>query len=406
MMPISDMLHAPKHFGMKTYDGATPVVLTPTRGACSFIMEIPHGCAAIVTSYGKSLGVYKSGWYCLPPWYKVAYLVNTQHIPYHFQVKECPTRDNVQIKIDVDVMLHIKDPVSFVFDIGPEKLEELLRATQAEAVRSLVRSIKVQEAYNLRGAEGADMVNSLNDKLNHYGVQIEFVTIANVTLPPSIAVAMQTETTFESKQTEQRKRQEFDMKVLNDNNYTERVKQDRENERRKANEEAKKQRNLITQEISTLEANMQKLLMEIEAARNADVLKIIADGRFEVAKLTAEKDRIILETKAKGQSEVQKNLAETDKVCRMLRSNATVNVAENDAKALETLGEAEQKAADKFKAKRKFELELQQIQLWEELSKNSHLLISGDGENANNSLVNQLFALQKLTGIVNSASSK
>jgi hypothetical protein len=80
-----------------------------------------------------------------------------------------------------------------------------------------------------------------------------------VTLPPSIAVAMQTETTFESKQTEQRKRQEYDMKVLNDNNYIERVKQDRENERKKANEEAKKQRNHIIQEITTLEANMQKV---------------------------------------------------------------------------------------------------------------------------------------------------
>jgi hypothetical protein len=27
------------------------------------------------------------------------------------------------LQIDVDVMLSIKDPVSFVFDIGPEKLE-------------------------------------------------------------------------------------------------------------------------------------------------------------------------------------------------------------------------------------------------------------------------------------------
>jgi hypothetical protein len=105
------------------------------------------------------------------------------------------------------------------------------------------------------------------------------------------------------------------------------------------------------------------------------------------------------------ESEVQKILAETDKTIRTIRSNATVVVAENDAKGVEVLGDAEQKAADKLKAKRKFDLEMQQIQLWSELSKNSNILISGDGEHGNNALVNQLYSLQQLSGIVNDSTS-
>jgi hypothetical protein len=65
----------------------------------------------------------------------------------------------------VDLLFRIVDPLTFVFDIGPEKLEELLRASQAESVRSLVRTINVAEAYDLRGAESQDVVKSLNDRV-------------------------------------------------------------------------------------------------------------------------------------------------------------------------------------------------------------------------------------------------
>ena len=74
---------------------------------------------------------------------------------------------------------------------------------------------------------------------------------------------MQSETTFESKQTEQRKKQEYELKVLNDANYLLRVKQDRENERRRATEEAKRSLALITQDIQTLEANMNKVFLSL-----------------------------------------------------------------------------------------------------------------------------------------------
>jgi hypothetical protein len=52
-------------------------------------------------------------------------------------------------------------------------------------------------------------------QLNAYGVHVEFITIANVTLPANMAISMQAETIFESKQTEQKKKQEFELKVTN-----------------------------------------------------------------------------------------------------------------------------------------------------------------------------------------------
>lgn len=52
-----------------------------------------------LNTIGKFMGIYKSGFHWFPGWYEVQYLVNTQHLPYHFKIKECPTRDNVQIKV-------------------------------------------------------------------------------------------------------------------------------------------------------------------------------------------------------------------------------------------------------------------------------------------------------------------
>jgi len=398
--PIDSLLQAPGIFGTKTANGATPIVLTPARKTLSVWASVPEGCAALVTRYGKFMGVFKSGYHWFPGWYHVQYLVNTQHIPYHFHIKECPTRDNVQIKIHVDILFHVVDPVAFVYDIGPEKLEELLRASQAESVRSLVRNRKVSEAYDLRGQEGEDMVNSLNDKIKPYGVVVDYITIANVTLPASIAVAMQSETTFESKQTEQRKKQEYELKVLNDNNYLLRVKQDRENERRKATEEAKRSLAFITQDIQTLEANMTKLFSEIGASQESEVNKLTAEGKFEAAKITAEKDKQVSSVRAKGESEVNRMRVETDKYVRQVKAEAKVLAAENNAHGLEVLGEAEQKAADKLQVRRKFDLDMESIEIWNHLARNSNALITS-GTSAESALGAQVFGMQQISNLVN-----
>lgn len=50
-------------------------------------------------------------------------------------------------------------------------------------------------------------------QMNEYGIAIDQVTIANVTLPSDVALNMQNTTTYESKQSEQVKKQELQMKV-------------------------------------------------------------------------------------------------------------------------------------------------------------------------------------------------
>jgi len=345
------------------------------------------------------VGVKEAGWYWLPPWYKVVALVNTQFIPYHFSVKECPTRDNVPMKIHVDMMFTIKDPITFFYDIGPEKLEELLRASQAESVRSLARSIKVSQAYDLRGQESEDVVKSLNDKLNPYGVHIEFITIANVTLPGNIAMTLQSETAFFSKQMEQKKKQEYELKVLNDSNYYLRIQQDRKNERKRVRSTAEKQIALISQDIQGVEVKMTKVLGEIQAGQDAEVSKIVAQGSLEAVKTDADKARVVLEVKAKGAAQVARLKAEADKYVREVKSAARVTVAQNNSRAIEHLGTVEAQSADKLKYKRRYELQMETIELWNQMAKNANVFISAEADSVTN-VLNNLFAAQKVTGLI------
>ena len=75
--------------------------------------------------------------------------------------------------------------------MGPEKLDQLLKDTQEEAVRSLARSTKLEDIYNLSGFRTEGMQHSMNDKFREFGVEITDVTITNVEIPEDIAARLE-----------------------------------------------------------------------------------------------------------------------------------------------------------------------------------------------------------------------
>jgi regulator of protease activity HflC (stomatin/prohibitin superfamily) len=53
----------------------------------------------------------------------------------------------VFVQIDVFMMFRIIDPYKFMINLGPEKLGELLKNAQEEAVRNLAQSTKANSIY-------------------------------------------------------------------------------------------------------------------------------------------------------------------------------------------------------------------------------------------------------------------
>jgi regulator of protease activity HflC (stomatin/prohibitin superfamily) len=305
-------------------------------------------------------------------------LVTTHHIPYHFHVKSCPTKDNVLINLAVDFLLHVEQPEVFVYSIGPENMEELLRATPAESVRTLVRGVNVHEAYDLRGYESEDMLQALNEKMNPYGIVVDQVTIASVTLPEDMANSMQTETTFETKQIEQIKVQEHQLLVQQNTNQEKRLKQDRENQCRRFGEEAKKEQQTLQFEIQEMKTRMEKTLAEIVIDTTTAVERVTAEGQMEIGQKKNEINLMMTELDTQASMEVEKTKAEAQKAVSAIKAQTKVQIAQNRAEATRELAEAEAAVAKSMSAKRAFDIAKKRINGLKALSRNNKVVVSGE----------------------------
>lgn len=301
-------------------------------------LTIPSGVYALMTCHGRYVGIYQAGRHFLPPWYKIAYMVTRQSTAYNAPIKDCPTADNVMVKVDLLLVFHVEDPEAFVYKLGAEKFGDLLSSAAEEGIRGLVRGITHDRAYELRGQGAGEMISSLNEQFRPFGVTCTSATITNVILPGELAKALENQTIYESKKREQEKHQEYELKKLHDREALAREELNKKNERLAADEEGKRDREIIMKETEEIQAQKQKRLAEIEAEKEAAVAQLKAEGEYQAAQKYAD--------------------------------------------ALQIRSEAEGDAADKLARKRGFELEQQRIEVLRALAANGKIIVAGNnGDN-------------------------
>ena len=190
-MCIDHMQDAHDRVGVLYPDGETvmvPVTLVP-RAVLSRILcvpvcwvSIPHGFAAVVSRCGADVrgdehdGSWGSGGNCFPPWSTVHRLVTRQLIIFDAPVKECKTKDNITVNLDVLIEVEILDAITFIYTLGPEKLDDLLRASQEEVLRHWCFETPVANIYDLHG-NSDDAVARMNKTFETYGVRIHNFTV-------------------------------------------------------------------------------------------------------------------------------------------------------------------------------------------------------------------------------------
>ncbi len=156
----------------------------------NLIVEIEEGTTGILSSWGKILdgknGVIPPGRrFIWKPWEKVEYIVDTStEIPYTAPVLSSPTAENVPLKsIEFFLKFRIVNPVRFVRKIGASNFDLVLSSAVQDAIRQRSRSINTADAYNLRGSDVGDMQRILNQTMERYGVKITGANIPDVQLP-------------------------------------------------------------------------------------------------------------------------------------------------------------------------------------------------------------------------------
>lgn len=160
------------------------MVARPGRSFCCSLprcyFTVPEGFYALVSRHGaqedyvdasgRSTPVWPSGLHLGPPWLRVSHLVTKQAILFNTRIRGCKTKDNVTAFIDVSIVLRVMgddpsetpgdDPANvfrFVHEVTPAGLQAQLRDAQAEAVRTLARSVYHTEVFGLRNVSHSEL---------------------------------------------------------------------------------------------------------------------------------------------------------------------------------------------------------------------------------------------------------
>jgi len=358
------------------------LILPKRRSFTKMRMIIPEGTQCIITESARTLGIFKPGLYYRSGFYQVSHVVTTQYIPYHFNVKEdVQTKDNIRINIYVDLLFHITNAALIGAKMGLDNIENLMRTTQAEAVRSLVRQTYVSHAYDLRGQDSESMLESLNDKLNPFGFSVDQVSIASVSLPDDVASSLQEATIIQAKKIKQLKVQELTIRSQKAIQYIERIKLDKNNELRKFKEQMQKECDKIVNDLKEIQAKKEKELQKLQDQFNDKKEQLLSSNAFDVGKIEAQRDLEVNEIRSNAQIEAQKILAEGSLYVAKVKADVGFKVAQNTTKITQMRGEAERISQATLQCQRDFDYNMKQIDLMVSLAGNQSTVITGECEN-------------------------
>lgn len=88
-----------------TSDGQSVVVCMPERSSCKPWIVIPEGIFALVTTSGRLVGIWEPGLHWCAPWTRVEYVVSRQNLMFQIPEIQCPTQDNMMIKVSVSAVV-------------------------------------------------------------------------------------------------------------------------------------------------------------------------------------------------------------------------------------------------------------------------------------------------------------
>ena len=139
---------------------------------------------------------------------------------------------------------------NFCYRISINQLNEQLEAALTERIRVLIRSKTHLEVYQIKGKTNtSEMKEYLNSMFGPKGLEFVSIVITEVNLPEDIRQPLDIKAQFASFNEMERERYNFDMRLINDAEALELIKQDKYQERDSIAEEFSKQMTLTSRDL-------------------------------------------------------------------------------------------------------------------------------------------------------------
>jgi len=467
------------------FGGDTSVMVArPGKICCAFPLfwfTIPEGFYALVTrhgaheeyvdSKGKKSPVWPSGLHLGPPWLKVSHLVTKQAILFNTKIKGCKTKDNVTAFIDVSIILRVmgddpevtpgddpKNVFKFVHEVTPVGLQAQLQDAQAEAVRTLARSVYHTEVFGLRNvshselegvqeklfsAEAMDRGGSataaagatattqeekdvvgdhdyydrleagfnveagasvteamkmrLNRQFNKQGIEILDVVIKDILLPGEIQSQMSQKTMVISQNAMQRMQQKHAMQSLLQEEEIKTLNQTHELDKKELVKDGEYDAMMAQFNIDQLHALNERNIQSIETQMSIDVELVSVESNLTVQRIEDETRMETEKIREQSIADGEVDIAKTKAEIDVLLAEGELDVAKNIAKGEKAIFKAEGISAPLNRKLNDHISNMHLLKAQSALAENEKLVISGtQGGSAANSLLQADAALSSM----------
>lgn len=401
---IGNPSDALEYFNINVTDGnAVPIVLVPAgRTCCSCCFTVPTGAQTIIEVCGEDANqeqLADAGLHMGCYWKRVAYMVTPQAITYNAPVKKCPTKDNVMVDCDLSLVIHIGNPgqpklvKDFVYKLGARRFNEYLSAAADEGIRQLVRDTHLDDVYELRGSGGQagpeHLLEGLTEIFEPFGIVFKRAAITDVHIGRKLIKILQGTTEFSAKIKEAEKEHDHKMKLITYDHDQELKTKDRDYDRRIQDAQNDQQVALVDREKLVVDAEARRGVRVTQAKENAAVHLKRAQADYDVVTASAQEETERLLASVQSQCEKERIQAQQEAKVRIADAQAKLDAATDRAQALNVESTAEGKAAKSLQAVREHRLRLAQLEVSENLAKNSKIVISGEtGERLLDQMVN------------------
>lgn len=159
-------------------------------GLLRSIRIVPTKTALIVERLGKYSKSLDAGFHLLVPFIdKVRYKLNQKEQAVDVPAQDCFTQDNVKVRVDGVLYLQVVDPKKAAYGIKDYKYATIQLAQTT--MRSVIGKLELDRTFEERQNINAEVVKSVDEASDPWGVNVSRYEIQNITVPDAILQAME-----------------------------------------------------------------------------------------------------------------------------------------------------------------------------------------------------------------------
>lgn len=177
-------------------------------------------------------------------------------------------------------------------------------------------------------------------------------------------------------------KQEYEMRVLNDNKELEVIKQIKTQQRIQLNEDTTRQLAIVQRDLEIIKGEGSKAVAEINEKTKAETLRIQAESELKAAEIRAQ--TLILQAKqqAEGEAEAKLTQVKAEGKCEKIKAGMDNVVAQRNAEAVKIEGQGEADLKGVLGLRRLYQFLNTKLDVIRQMSLNPNLKIFGRSDDS------------------------